>query len=282
MRATIDIYYCCFNITTQLPGLIKQLLNLILVFLLCSFTQQAMAQFTTISGNVYDISGRRPLEAVAVLSSFGKGTITDSTGHYSITVRTKDSIWFSLIGKTTMKYPVDTISNSTAFDIMIHLRATELPEVKVRNSYYKFDSLQNRSDYAKVFNFKKPGIRLSTNKNYSPGGVTVGLDLNELINMFRFKRNRQLLSLQKRLLQQEQDAYIDHRFSKAFVRKITKLNSPELETFMQTYRPHYAWVQTLNDLELGYYVTQCLKAYNNHLAAPYNGFGYRSANDDDD
>lgn len=241
-----------------------------------------MAQFTTISGNVYDITGRRPLEAVAVLSSFGKGTVTDSAGHYSITVRTKDSIWFSLIGKTTMKYPVDTITNSYAFDIMIHLKATELPEVKVRNSYYKFDSAQNRKDYAKIFEFKKPGIKLSSNKNYSPGGVTVGLDLNELINMFRFKRTRQLLSFQRRLIQQEQDAYIDHLFSKAFVRKLTKLTSPELETFMARYRPHYAWLQTLNDLEFGYYVRQCLKAYQNNLAAPYNGFGYKTADEVDE
>jgi hypothetical protein len=72
----------------------------------------AMAQNINISGTVYDISARRPLEAVAVLSTSGKGAITDSLGRYFIRVPIKDSIWFSMIGKNTMKYPVDTISNT--------------------------------------------------------------------------------------------------------------------------------------------------------------------------
>jgi hypothetical protein len=236
----------------------------------------AMAQYITISGTVYDITARRPLEAVAVISTSGRGTVTDSAGRYSITVLRKDSIWFSMIGKTTMKYPVDTISNVHGFDIMIHIKAADLPEVKVRNRYYRYDSLQNRNDYAKVFNFRKPSLRLSNNTNtFNPGTVTVGFDLNEIINMFRFKRNRQILALQRRLLQQEDDRYIDYRFSKAFVRKVTKLTGAELDSFMVIYRPEAAWVRTLNDLELGYYVEQCLYAYKNNLPAPFKGFPRR-------
>lgn len=234
-----------------------------LFFVLISgcFLQSANAQFVTISGTVYDITARRPLEAVGVLSSSGRNTLTDSTGRYSIVVPEKDSIWFSLIGKATMKYPVDTIINRDNFNVMIHVQATELPEVKVRNNYYKLDSIQNRRDYAKIFNFRKPTIRLSTNPNYNPGGLTVGFDLDEIINMFRTKRNRSILNLQKRLIDQEQEAYVNHRFSKQFVRKITKLESPELDSFMVRYRPDYQIVQLLNDLELGYYIEQCYEQY---------------------
>lgn len=196
-----------------------------------------------------------------MLSTSGRGTITDSLGKYSITVPAKDSIWFSLIGKTTMKYPVDTISNLDNFNVMIHIRSFELPEVKVRNNYYKFDSIQNRKDYAKIFDFRKPGLRLSNSPTYNPGGLTVGFDLDEIINMFRVKRNRSILSLQKRLLDQEQEKYVNNRYSKQFVRKITKLQSPELDTFMARYRPDYEVVQLLNDLELGYYIQQSFEQY---------------------
>ncbi len=239
----------------------------------------AQQHYVTISGTVYDITARRPLEAVAVMSTSGRGTVTDSAGFYMLTVPKKDSIWFSLIGKTTMKYPVDTISNTNGFDVMIHVKAAELPEVKVRNRYYKFDSMQNRQDYAKVFNFRKPGLRLVSNSStFNPGTVTAGFDLNEIINMFRVKRNRQILALQRRLIQQEDDKYIDYRFSKAFVRKITKLNSPQLDTFMVRYRPEAEWVRTLNELELGYYIEKCYEAYKNHWPAPFKGFAKR---DDD-
>ncbi|MGL6068815.1 MAG: hypothetical protein ACRC0I_08645, partial [Sediminibacterium sp.] len=44
------------------------------------FFISARAQFITVSGTVYDISARRPLEAVAVQSTSGRGTITDSLG----------------------------------------------------------------------------------------------------------------------------------------------------------------------------------------------------------
>lgn len=229
----------------------------ILALVCGSLLQEASAQKNvTISGTVYDISAKRPLEAVGVISTSGKGAITDSLGRYVITVGPRDSIWFTLIGKTTMKYPVDTISNTDNFNVMIHVRSNELPEVKVRNTYYKLDSIQNRQDYAKIFDFRKPGISLSRNPGYNPGGVTVGFDLDAIINMFRVKRNRSILNLQKRLLDEEQEKYVNRRFSKAFVRKLTKLQSPELDTFMVRFRPDYSIMTLLNDLELGYYIQQ--------------------------
>jgi hypothetical protein len=213
-----------------------------------------LAQQVTISGTVYDLSARRPLEAVGVISTSGKGTITDSMGRYSITVPAQDSIWFSLIGKTTMKYPVDTISNTENFNVMLHLRAFDLPDVVVRNSYYRFDSIKNRRDNAKAFDFRKPTLRLTSNPNFNPGSLTAGFDINEIINMFRFKRTASLLNLQRRLLIQEQDKYIDSRFTKPFVRKITRLTSPDLDSFMVRYRPDYETLLRLNDLELGYVI----------------------------
>ena len=229
---------------------------------------------------MYDVTARRPLEAVAVQSSGGRGTLTDSAGRYSLTLRTKDSIWFSVIGKNTMKYPVDTITNTSDFNVMIHIKAAELPEVKVRNRYYRYDSLQNRKDYAKIFDFKKPGIRLSPS---SPGynttpGVSVGIDLNEFINMFRFKRTRQILALQRRLKQQEEDKYIDFRFKRSLVIKLTGLKSPELDTFMNRYRPDYYLLQTFNDLEFGYYIQQCFEAHKRGKPNPYRFF--RRPNDE--
>lgn len=231
------------------------------MLVIAALPQKAAAQYVTISGTVYDISARRPLEAVGVLSSSGRGTLTDSLGHYTIVVRATDSIWFSLIGKTTMKYPVDTINNTDNFNVMIHVRSTELPEVKVRNNYYKLDSLQNRRDYAKIFDFKKPTLRLSTDPGYNPGGLTAGFDLDEIINIFRFKRNRSLLALQNRLLKEEDEKYVNSRYSKQFVRKITRLQSPELDSFMVRYRPSAELIRLLNDLELGYYIQQSFEQY---------------------
>jgi hypothetical protein len=212
------------------------------------------AQTTTISGVVYDISGRRPIEAVIVFSN-SNHAFTDSLGRYSINVRTNDSLWFSLFGKTTHKYPIDTIEDLHNFNVMIHVAGFDLPEVRVRNSYYKLDSIQNRIDYAKYFNYQAPGIKLSSGQQlFGANGLTIGFDLDEIINMFRVKRNRNLQFLQKRLVSQEQEKYVGYRFTKRFVIKLTHLEGEKLERFMNFCRPSYEVLGLLNDLELGYYI----------------------------
>jgi hypothetical protein len=85
------------------------------------------------------------------------------------------------------------------------------------------------------------------------------MDPNEIINMFRFKRNRQLAALQARLIQEEQDKYVDFRFNRKFVKKVTNLADQALVKFMYKYRPPYDFVAIVNDLELGYYIQQCYK-----------------------
>lgn len=239
--------------------MVKKLLYLFLVLLpVCSFSQTTKQAYINISGTVYDISARIPIEAVVVQSTRGNGVLTDSLGRYSILVRKTDSIWFSMLGKSTTKFSVDTIANPDEFNIMIHYKVSDLPEVKVRTKNYKLDSIENRKDYAKVFNFRKPGIKL--NENYSTG-VGVGFDLQEIVNMFRFKYNKSMLKLQARLLQQERDKYIDYRFTKLFVKRLTKLQGAELESFMQQYRPSYEFLLTVNDIELGYFIERDFEQY---------------------
>lgn len=241
-----------------------KIITYLLCFLLAASAgaQTKKQTYITISGTVYDVTARNPIEAVSVITNRGQGTFTDSLGRYSITVLQSDSIWFSMLGKATNKFPVDTIKNTEAFNVMIHVRVADLPEVRIRTKNYKLDSLENRREYAKYFNFKKPSISLLKNRNsYMPGTVSVGIDLQEFINMFRFKHNKSVAALQKRLLQQEQDKYIDYRFNKNFVRKLTKLQQPELDSFMTKYRPSYEFILTLNDIELGYFIQRDFEDY---------------------
>lgn len=246
----------------------KKALPLLLVTIWLLSFEVIDAQSFKIYGTVYDHFSKHPLDAVTVRTTNGKFAISDSLGKYSIEVNEKnDSVWFSYLTKSTQKYPVDTISNTLAFDIALYVDVAWLPAVKVQNKNYRNDSLQNRQDYAKVFNFKKPGLHITsaTPGNYVPGGATVGIDLEELINMFRFKRNRRIQAFQNRLLHDEQDRYIDHRFTKRLVTQLTGLKSPSLEPFMAYARPPYDLLTYMNDLELGMYIEQSFTIYKNVL-----------------
>lgn len=220
------------------------------------------------AGTVYDYFSKRPLDAVTISTSAGFYAISDSVGKFSVPVSKTDTVWFSFLSKKTKGYPVDTISNLYNFEIALYVDAAWLPAVKVKNSNYKLDSLQNRQEYAKVFNFRKPKINVSSisPSSYVPGSVTAGLDLDEFINMFRFRRTRMMLSMQERLIEQERDKYINHRYTKYLVQKLTNLRSPDLDSFIRISKPSYELLVTMNDIELGYYIEQIYKLYKNNRA----------------
>jgi hypothetical protein len=67
--------------------------------------------------------------------------------------------------------------------------------------------------------------------------------------------------MQERLIEQEHDKYINHRFTKYLTHKLTSLTGSSLDTFMSIYKPSYESLVTMNDIELGYYVQQCYKLY---------------------
>lgn len=206
------------------------------------------AQLYKVRGFVYDSSRNYPLEAVSVLSTSGHGTITNADGFYEIEVAEADSIWFSYLNKPTVKFPVLKMVTPLSFDISLQVNVPTLKEVKVRPKYYKQDSIQNRLDYAKIFNYQKPKLKPTIS------GTSVGFDLDEIINMFRFQRNRSMASFQRRLLLDEQDKFIDHRFNKALVRRLTLLEGEELDSFMRLYRPSYTFTKVAGEYDFQYYI----------------------------
>ena len=200
----------------------------------------------------------KPLDGVSVISTSGRGTATDSNGNYSIVVNLDDSIYFSYLGQSTMSYPVRSIPYNTGFDIALHVDPTTLKEVKVMPRSYHTDSIQNRKDYAKIFNFKKPGFKIA---GPSPDGAGAGIDLDELINMFRVGRTHRIQAFQRRLEEEEKDKYIDHRFNRSIVLKVTHLQGDELDSFMIRYRPSYEFCQKATDYDLLDYVKLAFREY---------------------
>ena len=198
-----------------------------------------------IRGTVYDSTRTYPVELVTVLSTSGRGTVTNANGEYEIDVSEKDSIWFSYLNKPTVKFPVLKILTPLRFDISLQINVPVLREVKIRPRNYRQDSLQNREDYAKIFNYRKPGLRAVTPQY----GAGAGFDLDEIINVFRFKRNKAMQSFQNRLILQEQEKFIDHRFNKGLVRRLTSLADQALDSFMQIYRPTYEFVLLTGDYD---------------------------------
>ncbi|HEV3251731.1 MAG TPA: carboxypeptidase-like regulatory domain-containing protein [Puia sp.] len=237
------------------PFLLSIFLTLSFFCLLLS-GQEASGQIT-IRGTVYNMYRTKPLDAVSVLSTSGRGAVTDSNGYYMLVVNQKDSISFSYLGRTTVKFPVSTINTASNFDIALHVDPTELRPVRIAPRNYRADSIRNRQDYAKVFDFNKPGLSLTSPSS----GLGVGLDLDELINVFRFRRTRRMLAFQRRLVDEEHDKFIDHRFNRSIVKKISHLDGNDLDSFLVSYRPSYEFTISTTDYEFYDYIKLAAREY---------------------
>jgi hypothetical protein len=214
----------------------------------------------TVHGTVYNMYRTKPLDGVSVISTLGRGTATDSNGNYAITVSLQDSLYFSYLGRATAKYSVRTINYLSGFDIALHVDPVELKEVKVMPRNYHSDSLQNRQDYAKYFNYKKPGVKVSST-GATQDGLNVGFDLDQIIEMFNVAKKRRSLAFQSRLVQDEKDGYIDYRFNRSIVLKVTRLEGDELDSFMTRYRPSYDFCKRATDYDLLDYIKLAFHEY---------------------
>ena len=229
-----------------------------LVAFLFSF-YSSHAQTFRLKGVVYDSARVYPLQAVSVLKSSGSGTMTDANGRYELEVSESDSVWFSYLNKPTVKYAVAKIFDSQRFDVALHIHIPVLKEIVLRPKNYRFDSLQNRLDYAKAFNWEKPMLK----PNINPGqyGTAVGFDLQEIIRMFQFRKNKSMELFQERLLQQEREKFIDYRFNKALVLRLSGLTGAARDRFMVRTRPTYEFCIAVNDYDFHSYIKFCFEKY---------------------
>jgi hypothetical protein len=229
----------------------------ILIAVLAFCSAKGFAQQLVIHGTVFNMYRTRPLDGVSVICSCGRGVSTDSNGNYMIRVNLRDSLSFSYLGRATQMFAVDQMNATAGFDIALHVNPTELREVRVSPRNYKLDSLQNRKDYEKIFNYKKPGLSLSDGSS----GSGVGLDLDQLINVFRFKRNRRLAAFQERLVDDEHEKFVNHRFTRYIVKKITGLDGDAEDSFMRRYRPSYEFTKIATDYEFYDYIKLAYQDY---------------------
>ena len=215
---------------------------------------------SVVSGTVYDSSRIYGVPGVIVSSTSGSNTLTDSLGAYHIRVSQNDSISFLYKGKSTVRFPVNSISDTTAFDISLRVRINTkykmLKPVTVFADNYQQDSAENRMEYSKIFNYEKSGIRSS----YEEGGPA-GLDLDALISALNRTKRKENLAFQKRLVEDEQDKYVKYRFNPKLVRRITGLRGDTLTQYMKLYTPSYEFISESTLTEFYQYILNTSYAF---------------------
>jgi hypothetical protein len=225
----------------------------LLFFLLPGFTSFAQ-QFLT--GKVRKKDNLEILSSVSVYNQTQRRhQLSDEEGNYRIVAEPGDIVIFSCVG-----YHADTIAVSAKIlnaelPILLDFRPVALQAVTVGSlSNYQLDSLERRQVYSWIYE-QKPQPVVERQRQ----GDGVGIELNVIPH--GSSEVRQRLKLKKRILREEQQHYVNFRFSADYVSRLTHLESDSLKQFMVRYRPTYDFCRNAANIDILVYINDSFKKF---------------------
>lgn len=234
----------------------KYLVLLMILFTgVCSYGQK-------ITGIVIDQTTKQPVSGVAISLGDSK-TSTNFQGLFEIELTgLNDSLKVAHFGYKTYKAPLSKAI--TTVHIELEPAVISLKEVTIhsnRDEDFKKDSIENRIAYAKQFNYKGPTIMdaFTGNTNRQPGEL---ISVNPFIIIAALtKKSTPEYKFNKILIRDEEAEYVDRKFNKGIVSRITGLKGDTLSEFLVNYRPAYQFAKKATDYDMELYIKDCLKKF---------------------
>src|SRR6185437_5810983 len=226
----------------------------LVICLLFSFSGSAQ-QFLT--GKVFKMNSTEFLQSVSIHNiTEQRYDLSEEDGSYRIQAAPGDHISFSSVG-----YKADTLTVTASLltancPIYLDIRAQTLQSVRVGEfSNYQLDSMDRRKEYAWVYDHENTPKVARDRQGADGVGVT--------FNVFRNTGSaaKQRIRLEKRLEKEEEDYYVDSRYNKDYVTKITHLKGDSLKEFMTRYRPSYDYCRKAANVDILIYINDSYKQY---------------------
>lgn len=201
-----------------------------------------------------------PVANAVIHTNSGDTAYTDTLGTFYLAVTNlTDSLYVIYNNKKSRGY---SIPDNRVVSITLRIFLKEpgsaeeetLPDVVVQNRNHYLDSIQNRSDYAKIFD-------PTTSGEYLLKFLSNPINIGYLFKTFQFKQNKKRQVYKDFAVFLEQEKHIKQRYTKLLMRKYTDLEGEELEAFMGRYAPSYEKLQSMDDITLAQYVINCYKQY---------------------
>ena len=224
------------------------------VLLLCGGLTANAQQFLT--GKVYVKGSSDTLISVSIHNiTQQRYDLSDEDGSYRMQAAPGDHIAFSSVGHKTDTITVTASDLTASYPVYLEIKAQTLATVRVGEfSNYQLDSMDRRKEYGWVYDHGNTPRFEQQRK-----GDGVGVNMNIFRNAGSVAKQRE--RLEKRLQREEQDYYVDFRYNKDYVAKITRLQGDSLKTFMKKYRPSYDYCRKAATVDILVYINDCYKQY---------------------
>jgi len=181
--------------------------------------------------------------------------LSDERGTFRIQSSQGDVLIFSHVGYRSDTIVVDTSMQAGDYPVYMEPKAQMLRAVEVGSlSNYQLDSMARREEYSWVYDHGTPP-RLERKRT----GDGVGVSMNIFRNASREDQDRE--KLKKRLMREEEEHYIDFRYSREYVSRLTKLKGDSLQQFMMHFRPTYDYCRKAANVDILVYVNDSFKKF---------------------
>jgi len=226
-----------------------------LLYLLLS--SSAVAQ-QALRGVIHKRGGNEVLIAVSVQNSTQKKfNQSDMGGNFRIAANPGDTLIFSSAGynRDTTIVSAWMFKEPDGYLVYLQPNVVALTAVQVdEESNYRMDSIKRKEEYAWLDQVHR--VKLAGGKTFSDG---VGVSFSPISYFHRQEAQRR--KLRKRLAREEKDYYIDYKFPRALVARVTRLQGDSLWMFMNKYRPDYAFCRKASGEDMLLYINDQLKKY---------------------
>lgn len=232
----------------------RKVAYLSLVLWLLAFQGNAQ-QFLT--GKVYKANTSEHLISVSIHNiTQQRYDLSEEDGSYRIQAAPGDHISFSSVGFKADTVTITASMLTAAYPVYLDVRAQTLQTVRVGQfSNYQLDSMDRRKEYGWVYEHGNTP-RMAKDRQGADG---VGVTLNIFRNTSSAAKQR--IRLEKRLEKEEEEYYVDSRYNKDYVAKITKLKGDSLVEFMRRYRPSYDYCRKAANVDILVYISDSYKLY---------------------
>ncbi len=216
-------------------------MRFLFLFSLSLLAQNAFGQEIAIKGVAVEAIGGKPIGNISIENIYNRtGTVTDSAGHWSLSVKRGELLEFRKLGYKVTRVRIPQGNVPPYFQILVEKGAFELDEVTILERFrsYKADSAR----YAETF--KAP---------LHVGKMSAGQTFNDPFTALS-KSRRQAWAFQREYEKWEKIRYVDYTFSARTVELITGLKGDSLQVYRRQFEPPYEAVRQWKEYELFRYI----------------------------
>lgn len=178
-----------------------------------------------------------------------QGTTTDERGFYTLSAQQGDKIAFTYVGYKTIEKVKPLSVIVATLNVSMEAASNQLKEFTFkgdRRSQYQIDSAERKVIYHTVLTRKPP----------SPFNSPVSA-IAELFN----KKARMAYAFQKQFVADEENRFIDTRYTTTLVGQLTGLTGDSIAHFMYESPMPYDYARNASDLEIKMWIRNAYKEW---------------------